>query len=66
MKNYSTSICPFESGKRGKEGKKIQKFEYLENEKSIFDEIKNTFQSFGRTIIWWKNKNLLKNNGHKL
>ena len=30
--NYSTSIWPFESGKCGKEGKKLQKFEYLENE----------------------------------
>ena len=39
--NYSTSICPFESGKCGKEGKKLQKFEYLENEKSFLDEIKN-------------------------
>ena len=29
---YSTSICPFESGKYGKEGEKIQKTEYLENE----------------------------------
>ena len=32
---------------REKEGKKkIQKFEYLENEESFFDEIKNIFQSF--------------------
>ena len=38
---YSTSICPFESGKCGKEVEKIQKFEYLENEKSFLDEIKN-------------------------
>ena len=30
--NYSTSICPFESGHCGNEGKKLQKFEYLENE----------------------------------
>ena len=30
--NYFTSICPFESGKSGKEEEKIQKFEYLENE----------------------------------
>ena len=37
--NYSTSICPFGSGKCGKEGKKLQKFEYLENVKSFFDEI---------------------------
>ena len=44
--NYSTSICPFESGKCGKEGKKLQKFEYLENEKSFLDEIKNIFRNF--------------------
>ena len=37
---YCVSICPFESGNCGKEGKKLQKFEYLENEKSFFDEIK--------------------------
>ena len=43
--NYSTSICPFESGNCGKEGKKLQTFEYLENEKSILDEIKNIFHS---------------------
>ena len=42
--NYSTSTCPFESGKCGKEEEKLQKFEYLENEKSILDEIKNIFQ----------------------
>ena len=40
----------FEPGKCGKEGKKLQKFEYLENEKSFLDEIKN----------------LIKNSGHKL
>ena len=44
--NYSISICPFESGKCGKEGKKLQKFEYLENKKSFLDEIKNIFYSF--------------------
>ena len=64
--NYSTSICPFESGKCGKEGKKLQKFEYLENEKSFFDEIKNIFHSFWRVIDWWKNKNLIKSSGQKL
>ena len=56
--SYSTFICLFESGKIGKEGKKLLKFEYLENEKS--------FWSFWRPIIWWKNKNLIKNSGHKL
>ena len=43
--NYSTSICPFESGKCRKEREKVQKCEYLENEKSFFDEIKNIFHS---------------------
>ena len=42
--NYSTSICPFESGEYGKEGIKSQKCEYRENEKSFSDEIKNIFQ----------------------
>ena len=37
--NYSISICPFESGKCGKEAKKLQKFVYLENQKSFLDEI---------------------------
>ena len=46
--NYSTSICPFESGKSGKEGEKIQKFEYLENEMRFLDEIKNIFTVFER------------------
>ena len=46
MINYSTFICPFESGKCGKEKKKLLKFEYLENDKSLLDEIKNIFQSF--------------------
>ena len=45
--NYSTSICSFESRKGGKEDeKKPQKFEYLENEKSFLDQIKNIFHSF--------------------
>ena len=42
--NYSTSICPFESGKSGKEEEKIQKFEYLENNESFLNKIKNIFQ----------------------
>ena len=44
--NYSTSICPFESGKRGKEEEKIQKSEYLEKVKSFLDEIKTFFTVF--------------------
>ena len=49
--NYSISICPFESRKFGKEGKKLQKFEHLENEKSFSDEIKKNFHSFLKAII---------------
>ena len=33
---------------------KLQKIEYLENEKSFFDEIKNIFHSFWKATIWWK------------
>ena len=44
--NYSTFICPFESGNCGNEGEKITKFEYLDNEKNFFSEIKNVFDSF--------------------
>ena len=60
----STSIYTFESGKFGKEGD--IKFEYHENEKSFLDEKKNTFYSFLTAIIWQKNKNSIKNTGHKL
>ena len=30
--NYSSSICSFESAMCGKEGEKLQKYEYLEKE----------------------------------
>ena len=59
--NYSTFICPFESGISVKE-RNLQKFACLENEKSFLDEIKSIFYSFWRAIIWCKNKN----NRHKL
>ena len=39
--NYSTSIFPLESEKCGKEGGKLQKSEYLKNEKSFLDETKH-------------------------
>ena len=54
--NYSTSICLFESEKCRKEGKKLRKIEYLENQKNFLDKIKNTFHGFWRLIIGWKNK----------
>ena len=62
--NYS--IFPVEFGKCGKEGKKLQIFEYLENGKSFFDEIKNIFCNFWMAIICWKNRNLTKKSRHKL
>ena len=51
----SSYLASWWQGKKG-EKTKIQKFEYLENEKSFFDEIKNIFHSFWRTIFWWKIK----------
>ena len=53
-------ISPFESGKCGMERKKLQKFEYLENKMSYFDEMKNIFYSFEMAIIWYKIKNWQK------
>ena len=50
--NYSPSICPFEFGKCGEEGKKLQKIEYLENEKSFSDEIKKHFLQFPGIDSW--------------
>ena len=44
----------------------IQKFEYLEKENRFLDEMENIFQSYGRAIIWEKNRNLIKNSGQKL
>ena len=56
----STSICSFESGNCRKEEEKLQRFEYLEVEKSFFDQIK-IIHSFWRAIpfgekiiIWYK------------
>ena len=43
----------------------IQKFEYLENEKSFLDEIKKSFIVFER-LLFGEKKNVLKNSGHKL
>ena len=46
---------------------KLQKFEYHKNEiKSSSVEIKSIFHRLKRAIIWWKNKNLIKDSGHKL
>ena len=44
--NYSTYIFLFESRKCGREGKKLQKPEYLESKKIFLDEIKSIFHSF--------------------
>ena len=52
--NYFIFICPFESGKWGKEGKKVQKIEYLKNKKNFSDEIKSIFHSLWRAVIWCK------------
>ena len=47
---------------------KFRKFQYLSNEKSFLDEIKNIFHIFWRVILSFnkKNKKFIKNNIHKL
>ena len=45
---------------------KIHKFEYLENEKSFFDEIKKHFSQFLKDYHLVENKNFIKNSRHKL
>ena len=52
--------------KKWKGRENTQKFKYLENKKSFFDVIKNIFHRFLRAIIWWRNKNLIKNSRHKI
>ena len=49
--HYATTICSFESGNCGKEGK-TQKFEYLENEKRTFFIVFEGL-SFGEKIKLW-------------
>ena len=69
--NYSTAICPFESGKCGKEGKKSQKFEYLENENSFLNQTKKFSTvlkrlSFGERIkIWQRTDVIFQTNRNK-
>ena len=36
---FSTSISRFKSENCGKEGKKLQKFEYFKNQKSFFNQV---------------------------
>ena len=43
--NYSTSICPFECGKSGKEDEKYKTLNILKT-KEFLDEIKNIFHGF--------------------
>ena len=45
-RNYSSFKCSFKSKECGKEGEKLQKFEYLENKKSFSNEIKSIFNEF--------------------
>ena len=51
-------VINYSNGWHGeKEGKtELQKFEYVENEQNLLDEIKNIFHCFFRAIIWLKIK----------
>ena len=50
--NYYSFIWSFGSGECGKGGKNLQKFEYIENEKSSLDEIKNIFKNTWNVFFW--------------
>ena len=49
--DYSSLTWSFESGKGGKERKKAQEIEYLENEKSFLIEIE-PFYNFWNAFFW--------------
>ena len=61
FKIYLRSSSKAMANRQKKMGRtEIQKIEYLEKKESFVDEIKSSFHSFWRAIIWWKNKNLMK------
>ena len=62
---YSTSIYPFETEKCRKEGKNYKNLNISRSKRCFLDEIKTSFHKFWSAIIWWKNKNLIKNSGNK-
>ena len=64
--NYSTLFVLLYLKIVERKGKSCKNCEYLEKEKSFLDKVKNTFHSFWRAIIWWRNKKFIKNSGHKL
>ena len=58
----SHRIWPFESGNCGKERKKLDEIEYLDNEENSLDKIKSIFQNFWNAFFW----NNINNREHKL
>ena len=52
--DHPLQAMPYREKKKGR--MEMQKYEYLENEKSFLNEIKTIFHFFWRAIIWWKNK----------
>ena len=52
FKIYLQATLKAMADREKKRGRKIQKYEYLENEKSFLDEIKSVFHSFLKAIIW--------------
>ena len=63
---FHLSFCFWKLWKGREKGEKIQKCEYLKNEKSFLDEIKTFFIIFEELSFGEKNKNLIKSSGHKL
>ena len=63
--NHSTSVCPFEFTKYGKEMKILQKF-VVEKRRAFKMKSKTFFIVFEGLSFGEQNKNLIKNTGHKL
>ena len=64
--NYSTSVCPFESGKCGKEDEKLQITWIHQEWKELFRWNKKHFSVFEGLSFGEKNKNLIKNSRRNL
>ena len=55
--DHSLKAMPDREKEKGR--MEMQKYEYLENEKSFLKEIKTIFHCFWRAIICWKNKKMV-------
>ena len=48
-----------------RKGKNYKILNISRTKRAFLMKLKNGFHSLGRAIIWWKNKNLIRNSEHK-